>query len=437
MQDEYELDEGISLGTIFKVGFGRKLLFLIVTLAVAVVMFLVIVLFYNKGKVNYESTFNYNMSTTQKDKYIDGSSYNVNSIISSTNLLNIKEKDADFKNIDIDKLIETNSISLTKSVKEYNNTELKAETVYTLKVLKRYFPNDKVAAKFIKAVAETPIDKTNSLANSLTYDGNLVAYTVADSYETKISLLNIQKEFLDASYEALIELYGDIYIDNRSLTSYQKDIDDYFLVNQIEALTSQVALNGYVLNFDKHVNDLNIQKEHLNTQIAKNNQAISNIEAEIERIIEKLDGTTISTTSLGLDAFNTELAKLNLENASYQNELEIVQKKIDLNGGADKTTFETTLKTYYDALNSFTKNYKEVSKKAYSSNETISYTSSSAIKTSGGLSSVIAVVIGLVLGIIIAFIVNLIVDREKLSPDYVWPSKKANKEAKELENKEE
>ena len=64
MEDQYELDEGISLGTIFKVGFGRKLLFLIVTLCVAVVAFLAIVLIYNREKEVYESTFTYNMVTT-------------------------------------------------------------------------------------------------------------------------------------------------------------------------------------------------------------------------------------------------------------------------------------------------------------------------------------------------------------------------------------
>ena len=434
MEDEYELDEGISLGTIFKVGFGRKLLFLIVTLGVAVVVFLAIVLFYNKNKVNYESSFAYDTVSLSEGKYIDGSSYNVNYIISSANLTAVKESNEEFKGIDVAKLIETNSISLDKNVKEYNNADLKSETTYTLRVLKKYFPNDKVAASFIKAVAETPITKTNALASSLTYDGNLTAYKTADAYETKISLLESQKEFLSASYSKLIELYGDIYINNRALSSYQKEIEDYFKTNQISVLNSQVAVNGYVLNFESHKNDLNIQKEHLNTQIANNNRTIQLIRDEIDRLLDKVKDSQVTSASLELSSYNTELTRLNMENSNYEKELAIVNTKLTNNGGADKTVFEATLKTYYDKLNDFTVEYKNVSKDVYANNESIGYTSSSSIKKVGGLSTILSVVIGLVLGIVVAFIVNLIVDREKLSPDYVWPTKKAKVETKENEN---
>lgn len=436
MEDEYELDEGISLGAIFKVGFGRKLLFLIVTLAVAVVVFLAIVLFYNKSKVNYESSFAYDTVSLSDGKYIDGSSYNVNYIISSANLLAVKESNEEFKNIDVQKIIETNSISLDKNVKEYSNADLKSETTYTLRVLKKFFPNDKVAAAFVKAVAETPITKTNALAASLTYDGNLAAYTTADAYETKISLLESQKTFLTESYDKLIELYGDIYINNRSLSSYQREIEDYFKTNQITVLSSQIATYGYVLDFDAHKNDLNIQKEHLTTEIANNTRSIDYIHAEIDRLLQKVKDNAVTSITLELDSYNTELAKLNLENSNYQKELEIVNTKLTNNGGADKTVFENTLKTYYDKLNGYTVEYKNVSKDVYASNETIGYTSSSSIKKVGGLSTVLTIVIGLVLGIVVAFIVNLIVDREKLSPNYVWPTKKQptkDTEAKENE----
>ena len=415
MQNEQTYEESsVSLWTILKVGFGRKWLFFAVAIVIALASFFGVHYGYTAKKVTYTASYNFDIKAIQDNKYIDGSSFILSSIISSDNLNAIKASKEEFAGIDVDKIIEDNAITLNGSSKDE-----KVTSDLTLSLPKKYCKNVNTAKDFLKAIADTPVTKTNSLADSIAYNNYLSVYDVASSYEDKISALENQLQFLNDSYDSLIEIYGDQIIviegDAKIIPYYFKsELNATIDAKVLASLYAQIREKGYVHNYEDALADLQLEKTNIETQITLTQSKIEAVEAARNKLIADVAATSIQT--LDLSIYNETLNELYVAKADLINEKELVDNKITKGATADTTEFDKTLTSYFTKLTDLTATYKMVASSVIKNNNSVFFATSSGIESKGGIHIVIEILLALILGCLVGICVNLVIDREKLKP---------------------
>ena len=432
-EEQYYEEPGVSLMTILKVGFGRKILFLIIAGVLALVSFFSVHFIYTKNKVEYTASYNNHILAIEGGKYMDGSNFIIQDIVSLENLKTIRDSKEEYKGIDVEKIVEKNAITLENVVEKDKDTEVE-KSYYTLTVKAKYFPSVDVAKAFFKDVMETPLNKTKTLAGEMKYTTNLSIYATANSYERKIAALENQVDYLNEKYTNLISTYGDLEItidgETKAISLYKNEINEYFGVYNISALYSQIRKNGYVYQYDKYKNELDIQLTNVEKNLELNQKKIDAISAERTALINEATAAGVNLQVLDLSAYNSTLNELNLERVDLEYTKEILEKKINDGKDADTTAFDATLNNYYENLVALTQTYKTISTKVISDNNSIIYMQSSGIQSQGGLSIIIELVLSVFIGVIVAFVVNLILDHDKLKEDYVKVVVPQNEEVK-------
>ncbi len=415
MQNEQSYEESsVSLWTILKVGFGRKWLFFAVAIVVALASFFGLHYGYTAKKVTYTASYNFDIKAIQDNKYIDGTSFILSSIISSENLNAIKASNEEFAGIDIDAIIKDNAITITGEKKDE-----KVTSDLTLSLPKKYCKNVNTANDFLKAIADTPVTKTNSLADTIAYNNYLSVYGVASSYEDKISALESQLQFLNDSYDKLIEIYGDQIIviegDVKIVPYYFKsELNATIDAKVLSSLYAQIREKGYVHNYEDALANLQLEKTNIETQITLTQSKIETVEAARNKLIADVAATSIQT--LDLSIYNETLNELYVAKADLINEKELVDNKITKGATADTTEFDKTLTSYFTKLTDLTATYKMVASSVIKNNNNVYFATSSGIESKGGLHIVIEILLALILGCLVGICVNLVIDREKLKP---------------------
>ena len=102
----------LTLGMLLKVGFGRKIVFLVVAIVTSVFLFCSLHFLYSKNNRAYSTSYNYDSRAIQNDKYLDGSAFVLSSIISLDNLNEIKASKNIYQNINTTSIVENNAITL-------------------------------------------------------------------------------------------------------------------------------------------------------------------------------------------------------------------------------------------------------------------------------------------------------------------------------------
>ncbi len=403
----------LTLGMLLKVGFGRKIVFLVVAIVTSIFLFCSLHFLYSQNNRAYSTSYNYDSRTIQNDKYLDGSAFVLSSIISLDNLNEIKASKNIYQNINTTSIVENNAITLENVTDEKTGV-----SSIVLSIPTRYFPNQNVAKSFLKDIAKTPITKTIALSKSLTYDNNLSIYKNAASYEKMISSLQAQVSFLDSLYANLIEAYGDLMVtvngETKQISLFKSDLDGYFEVFSLSALYSQIRENGYVYEFDKHKDELQTQMININAQLATNQTKIDAITQERTTLIDEAAASGLTVQMLDLSSYNSTLNSLYIEKVDLENEKHILEQKITYGPIADTTAFAATLQNYFTKLEEYTTTYKTISTSVIENNLDIYYLKSSGIETSGGLSIIVEIFAAILLGAILGLVVNLIIDRKKL-----------------------
>ena len=444
MEDERE--EGISLIQLIKVMFGRKLILLISTLAIGLIGTLAIVLGINKGKEVYTASFTYSDPVIQQGKYIDGSSFYYQSLITEDNLKTIKESDKKFSSINVKDLLEKDaiSISLTSSYSDDDSKKIVSQK-YTIKTKKSYYSSKSQAKNFVSAIAESVTNTNSTKARNLKYDSNLSSYESALTFLLKAEYLSSQLEYLDTNYDDLIESYGDYVISSTSknISSYKAELDAYYKNYPLEVLSSEIMNNVYVLNKE---NDELYEQYYINYNklYELNEKKIDSLQQKVDTLIVTASG---NLQTVELADYNAKIAALTIENQDYKeqinylgNVLGLTPQTIEKDGievanpdykpvatDAQNKAFLEKIDTYFNKMKECTETYSAIILEVASDNNNIYYTSGGVIKQSGGISPILAVVISLVLGCGAGCFINLVLDYKKLNPDYVEPSKEEDK----------
>ncbi|MDE6075590.1 MAG: hypothetical protein K2G26_04055, partial [Clostridia bacterium] len=156
-----EEDNGLTFMDILKVIFKRIWWVLGATAACLLIVVLVTQLWYNKREqyfsVNYEIVY----PDSASGKYPDGSDLLASDAISLSTLTQIRdgayssaENAEEFKNIDVEKMLSEDGISIAEEVTQTAGGGIKR--TYNLTVSAKYFSSDAQAVAFIRTVAVYP-----------------------------------------------------------------------------------------------------------------------------------------------------------------------------------------------------------------------------------------------------------------------------------------
>ena len=443
-KDYEDEEQGITIGQLFAVIFGRKITFFSVWAGVFLVAFLVLKFGIDSGNKYYYSDFYLIDSVEATEQYSDGQSINLHDIITLDNIKVIAE-DAGVS----EKVAENVYYSDQFIVKRVEDTmvvnEEKVKSVsYHIEVPTKPFKNSTQARKFIQGVANLPNMKQASILTSQYNSQFLNMYNDAKTFELQLTYLMNQYELLDNLYTSLIATYGDVFLeDDLKLSNLKVELEEYFKNHSFETYQEQLANGGYVkgLSGEKTIYESKISA--LKKEKGLNEAKLNELIAQRDTLIN----TASSLQTVELSEYNSKIIELTLAiedlNSGInecKHKLENLEKyETDTDLQQEIRAFESGLNEFKTKLVSFTSDYDKAANYV-SKNYSITYFESTSIaKITGGMGTLKVLAYPLAAGLLLAMIVNLCIDGKKLTGKYklvpVTEIKQKNKEEDEKEEK--
>ena len=433
---------GITPGQFFAVVFGRKWVFL----AVAVVVFIIGVLglkfIVEKNGKTYTCNFYYTSTELTEGKYPNGELFNYSELITLDTLEEIKSQNPEFSNLDITAIF-TSGASI----------ELVDENSKTLKLVlsKKFFKSKSQAISFAKAIVSQPDAIILKQIENLSMNAYLNLYDSSIIYEKQVDYLNAQKEKLSNTYTTLINVYGDILLeDGVHLSDLRRDIDEFFELNSFGSITTEIRMNGYVKDYLTYKTVLENMKENLTREKTVDEYKLQDLKDQRDQLV----ASATNIDSLEISEYNSKIIELTLRLRDIDEELRLVDKKL-----ANETKLETDdeykakikaleerLQFFRDGLGEYTSKYEKYVVEAVSKHSLVGYRNTQVLTESSGIKIYYLIGLPLIAGILVAACVNIIIDGKKLTSrfrlvpvemvkDEVNPTKK--EESEEEEKKEE
>lgn len=454
-----EEENGLTIGDVFKV-ILKRIWWVVGAVALCVlVMVLVTQLWYNKGKQYYSVSYEIIYPDSASGKYPNGNEFIIADSISLETLTDIKngkyspENPDEFKSVKVDTMLEKDDIRVSQSMVRSEDDSV--TKTYTLTVMAKYFDSEVQAVSFLKTVASYPVNRVNAIIAEREYWLNLTTYERAKTYEDKIAALQLQKDYLQSSYN-LLRVY-DNQIDVKLAELY-----NLFTEAQKQALTDRLKANFYVLDTKEYIANADYRKAVLNKNIEENKEIIKALKEERDKAQATQGGSSSATTfAAGVfdqdvitNAYDYRIAALTATNASYSIEIENINKTLEkitkyTQQGtpeyAEKQEFDALLEKYRSELTDATEELKTETNKLYLENSRVIF-AGNRVERLGGIGAIVSALIGLLGGAVVSGIVICIIDlpkykRAKLAAavnvsDTDGKKEEDNESAPEAENKE-
>lgn len=433
---EEKEEDGLSLGEIFHVLFIKKWLLLAITLIVMLIGVIFVQFLYNPGKVEYQSTFEikfpdaFKVEDDDTRHYPDGTEFLYQELISLENLKKAQAKDESFSSIDVEKMKKNNGISIQEYEATINNEPVKLQ-IYSIYILKSYFKSDEQAADFFQALINIPVETILEKSKSIDYDRFLKQFELLDDYAAQMDILINQKNLIIQNYDQLIKNYSTAHTvtlkdgTTKSISEAQSDIEGYFTRYDLEAMKSEVELNGYVYPNSEFLINVQNRLADLERELEKNNRKLESLQEQIKNISGE-EGQTIIIQGLV-----SEISKVTEQNAEIETAIKDYNRYLNASkepGYAEKlANFETRLNSHYAKLQEFTELYSAFNNEIYEINAKALISAGSVVVENGGFNVLIALVIFLVVGFVLAGCLNLCLDL----PKYLKEKKKSKEEIEE------
>lgn len=417
-------NEQVTFTSIVKVLFHRYILLGCITGTTLLVGTLGLT-YIKKSQETYVSNFNYTIPSIQNGKYLDGSNFDFQSILSKSNIEEVIDSNPKYSSIKKKSLL-SSTINEIKYVKEYSETTKElVNDYYTLVLPKNVFSSKEQAESFVTDLLSYPIKESIISLNNLNYKINLENYSSALKYEDQIIYLNNQNNLILSQYERLINSYGDLSYNNKTLSTYSNEVERLETAFHLTDLSNELKQNGYVMNIEQEKKSLELEKKEIQKTIQYNDQKIN----ELKEMIKYLLDNSSPAQSIDIDAYNQKISDLIIENGNLNKRLEEINIKITASANAP-ASFINNMDVIYQNLDVVTDNYLEVEKYLINNYSKISYKNQRVLYEENSGSLIKNALVSLVAGFALGCAVNLIVDRKYLLEDY--PEKK-KKESKALE----
>jgi hypothetical protein len=412
-----EEERGVSIGEIFKVIFKRVWWVVGAIAACALVLALLVQLWYNPSKQTYSVEFSIEYPDKDTGLYPDGTAFRYQDIIELDTLNYVKSTSDSFSSINVEKMHSSDAIKIERT---QEGTTENPQYSYTLTVSVKYFSDSEQAQDFIRTLSAIPVTYINSSAKDVDYASILDSYNTVTTYEQKIKLLDSQKEYLVERYNNFIELYGTTYkVEGKTLASYLAAVQSAYDDDETTNLTSELNNGGFIFDSDKMAEENAI----LEAEKANNKNILEELKKQFAELY------TSGTGAAGADAssLDARIAYYTERNATIDN---ILNARADENYKKNNTAFANKLDAYKVALENQAASLKTVSIAIYSGQSKTIYTTN-RISVDGGVNIIIAAVAGAVLGFIIAAIVICIIDM----PKYIKARDKKQEDEEEEKSK--
>ena len=426
-----EEQKGITIGEIFKIIFNRIWWVVGVTAAVLVVFACVVQFWYNPEHQTY--TVSYEVRLPSGNSYPDGTALQPDESVLLANLQLIKDESflpeeqrtGKFKSINIAEMVEEDDIRYSQKIEQ--NQDGSYKYVNYVSIVKKYFKDEKQAAAFVKAVAEYPVLKAQSIVEKMNYSSRLAKYDIVTTYEEKINALVEQKNYISSAYNNLLTTYGGEYVPagltgGKCINDYINDLAAIFNLQEQAAVRDDIALKYYFFDVESRLKALQSEVEFKNREIANNESIIDGLYEEMDKVIGKVGDVTVKEIA----AFSERINYYREENEKLQNRIdeigEIKKAILDYTEGDGvqaKQAFDARLDEIKVQLDESTQVLKSVNVCIYDEKTQVVY-ENNKIEAEGGFNIILATIIGAVIGFLLVGVVVFIKDypkykREKLA----------------------
>ena len=423
-----EEKEGISIGDIFKKIWHAK-----ITLGVSFVVILVLGVFgihylYTKPNQIYTGSVTYQFKGSTEGLYPNGTTFDYRTMIEPEQLEAIKNSKEEYANIDIDKMLENNAISVSLLTGQATNENGETVTVdlpnyVSIQCSASYFDNETQAKNFLKDVLDAPNNLANSLYDAIDFESNLTLANVSLTYEDQIDYLILQRDLVIENYEELSSVFGrNAYTDKNStstITQTLTSIKSFFTTNNLSSLQTLATNEQYVKSAQEgEINQLTNELNRLVADYNSNLNQINNLQTEWDKITNS--GSTIISSP---NDFLTAIYELTTANSKLYDRIETLSQKLGytlstssgklvLNKNEGEQTykeatpeFKTQLNTITTNLTTYTEQLQLTTEYLYTNYAKPIYTLTSVVEISGGLNIFLNGAISFVVAAILACVI--------------------------------
>ena len=395
----------LTFGDLLSIIFKRKILLGAITLIITILGTLFLGVVYNNDKAYYTTSFVLDYPGVENLTLPDGSSLKYSNFISQNSLEKVKDSNSNYSGIDVETLALSDDISISQEI--ITNSANKKDTVYTITIKSKYFPNQEVAKSFIKDLSTLQITTIKEMVKNTRHDGYLNAYTSSVSFDNKLNFLESQKTYLLEAYDTTITTLGNISVNNKSLLSHKQSVENYFAINSLDLLVSEFEREGYAPKNEALAKSYQLEIDALLNKKSSN-------EAIIEEIRAELGNPAYSNKQFD----STRILELLEENALITVNVEALNRKLNYAKGLTSnddayTSFNNKVNDLYNNLTNFTNEYTQNINLIYEQLSSITFEYSSIIKEQGSISIAIAGIASFIIGFMISSIVILIIHNTK------------------------
>ncbi len=402
MEDKEIEEGGISLGDIFRTIFSQKWLALIIAVAVAVIG-VVGLYFMNKPKQEYVVSFVMKLpgSTDSPDSYTypDGTRFHFTDLMSAKNLQKVKAENQDYADIDVDKMVKNGDISIKRETLEIIADSKIYEINYTLRIKASYFQSADIARNFMVALTALPAEYLKEM--EIDYDTYLTASAKAITYDTQLSYLQNQVNYISSLYNTFIGDYNGSFVvkDGKTLSSYKADIDVFISNNRAAQLKNEALEKGY-LKSDEALSEYQSSKFEKEREL----EVAQGVYDELVKVLKEVTSSTAIFDNPQIIEQQRTIKNL---------EQQIADLDRFINGQKPDAAFDAAVKSLENDIRKFTEDVVEVASIVYSTASKVSFANSTIITTEGGMSIMMSAAVSVVAAIVIAAIVAYIVGWSK------------------------
>lgn len=423
-----EEKEGISIGDIFKKIWHAK-----ITLGVSFVVILVLGVFgihylYTKPNQIYTGSVTYQFKGSTEGLYPNGTTFDYRTMIEPEQLEAIKNSKEEYANIDIEKMLENNAISVSLLTGQTTNENGETVTVdlpnyVSIQCSASYFDNETQAKNFLKDVLDAPNNLAKSLYDAIDFESNLTLANVSLTYEDQIDYLILQRDLVIENYEELSSVFGrNAYTDKNNtstITQTLTSIKSFFTTNNLSSLQTLATNEQYVKSAQEgEITQLTNELNRLVAEYNSNSNQINNLQTEWDKITNS--GSTIISSP---NDFLTAIYELTTANSKLYDRIETLSQKLGytlsnssgklvLNKNEGEQTykeatpsFKTQLNTITANLTTYTEQLQTTTEYLYTNYAKPIYTLTSVVEISGGLNIILNGAISFVVAAILACVI--------------------------------
>lgn len=244
-------EEVIDLSDLIRIYVHKWLFLCIVSGVAAIAVFLFISVFVNKSSRRQSISFELNYPEMEKGLYPDGTTFVYQDIVSEEFISKaIQSNFTEFGHLDVTEMVKNNAITIQRKTvkdKDGNETEVKGKFIFTVK--SSFFKKSSEIEAFLTALANVTTEKIKTSASTVYYKLYLDSFDNADTFQSKLSLLKTQKEYISLRYSTWIEAFGEQYsVANTTLSRYLENVNLAFSSKEYDALNYELQKRQYVFN---------------------------------------------------------------------------------------------------------------------------------------------------------------------------------------------